>query len=546
MCLLPTPLNPTDGAGAAATLPDATVPSYALVVDDGDVMAWRPRRPRPDLGRVIHDLGYQRLAVVTDPVVSGTGTIRASGPISGRYQVSGTLSTSTNSAGRAARWLAGNGATNIVFDSASGTWTYEATFQIPTLPDGTQSFGVVAGFIDAVVNVNGTVDGAYLFLDQNDAQFQFFTRSNSNTTQTDTGVTAVAGTWYRLKIVVTNDDEASIYIVADAAGAAYGAAKATHSTNIPSGAGRETSAGIYIRKTAGTTARTLLFNAQHFVHGIPGAGGTPAAMVAAGMLNPGDGIGIALGAVGTGFMMDRSEPSRAAFTDQELPTEVIPFDVIETFTISNRTFFSQLGTGGTTATGSGREDHMVATCTLAAAQTGARWYRSIWDTGVAPADVAPFVFDDDSGTIVFECVVFVPTLSSAGSQMCLRMGFNDTNTGAPVDGAFIEIDSNVDAQFQCVTRSNSTETRTDSGVTMNAATWYQIRIVVTNDDSVDFYVRALDTAWGSPAATHTTNIPSGSSRATAPAMQADVVGNSNAGSLTVDYDHHRCYQRLAS
>lgn len=538
MCFLPTPLNQHDGIGAAAQLPQATYPSYVLGVDDSGVLAWNPRRPRPDVGRVVLDYGTDRIDTHT-LLATSSGTGVQTGPVGGRYQLGGTLS-SVGSTGRAARSLKGNSFDNIVFDTTSGTWTYDVLFTLPILPTVANAYRLLVGFIDSSSAL--PTDGACVLLDQNDTAFQCITRSNGTETRTDSGVTATAGQAYRVHIRVTNDSSVSFYIVADAAGAQFGAAKATHSTNIPSGAGRETSGGIYYQQTAGT-ARQVNYFYQQFVQRAPGSNGAPASMVAPGILNPGDGLGVALGGVGTRYQMDRSEPSIPAFTDPELPIEVLPFDMVWTRGVTNRRFFEQ---GSLTAVSAALEDFIHFTYTLASGSTTTRGYVSDWHGNAAPADVPGRVFDNDSGSMIYEALVYVDTLSTATNRVVLRAGWNDSVSGAPANSVHVELDSFVDGEFQCVTRAASSETRTDSGITASAATWYQIRIVVTNDDSVDFYIRAFGTAWGSPVATHTTNIPSGTGQAVGPAFQCDTAATSNAATRIVRGGHIRAYQRLAS
>lgn len=100
-------------------------------------------------------------------------------------------------------------------------------------------------------------------------------------------------------------------------------------------------------------------------------------------------------------------------------------------------------------------------------------------------------------------------LSDGTETYTATVGFMDTFTsGASVDGAYLRYTHSVNAgKWECVTRSNSVETATDSGVTMSASTWmsYEIRVNAAGT-SVQFYIN------GSLVQTHTTNIPTGSAR----------------------------------
>jgi hypothetical protein len=115
----------------------------------------------------------------------------------------------------------------------------------------------------------------------------------------------------------------------------------------------------------------------------------------------------------------------------------------------------------------------------------------------------------------YEAVFRIPTLSNGTDTFLFLCGFTDSTTAEAVDGAYIKLDSNTDTEFQCVTSSNSTRTTTDSAVTAASGTWYRVVIQSTNDTSVDFYIVTEGTALPStPTITNTTNIPTGTARAT--------------------------------
>lgn len=121
-------------------------------------------------------------------------------------------------------------------------------FRVPTLPDGTDSFACYLGFGDAM-NVD-PVDGAFIYLSQASANFRYRTRANNVQTDVDSGLAAVAGTWYKGRILV-NNAAASINFTID------GGSSQDITTNIPTGSGRETGIIANIIKSAGTNARNL-------------------------------------------------------------------------------------------------------------------------------------------------------------------------------------------------------------------------------------------------------------------------------------------------
>jgi hypothetical protein len=114
-------------------------------------------------------------------------------------------------------------------------------------------------------------------------------------------------------------------------------------------------------------------------------------------------------------------------------------------------------------------------------------------------------------TIIFR----LEDLSDGTETYTIRLGFSDVQTGAdPTDGAFLRYTHSVNTgKFECVTRSNSTETAADSGITVAADTWYKLDILV-NADATEVEFRINDAS----VATNTTDIPTGTGRETAISM----------------------------
>jgi hypothetical protein len=128
-----------------------------------------------------------------------------------------------------------------------GSAIFESVVRIPTLPDGTDSFAFRIGFGDSVTME--FTDGVYFELTQDNADWRCKTASNLNVTDTGSGSNAQANTWTRLRIEVNADgSEAKFYI--------DGTLMQTLTTNIPTGAGRETGIVASIIKSLGSTERT--------------------------------------------------------------------------------------------------------------------------------------------------------------------------------------------------------------------------------------------------------------------------------------------------
>lgn len=124
------------------------------------------------------------------------------------------------------------------------------------------------------------------------------------------------------------------------------------------------------------------------------------------------------------------------------------------------------------------------------------------------------------------------TLSDATNAYTDRFGFIDSITGESVDGAFFRYTHSVNGgRFQAVTRSNNTETLTDTGITVVANTFYKLVVVVNAaGGSVSFFIDDV------PVATITTNIPTGTGRDTGYGdMVLRSLGTAAVNALDFDY-----------
>lgn len=138
----------------------------------------------------------------------------------------------------------------------------------------------------------------------------------------------------------------------------------------------------------------------------------------------------------------------------------------------------------------------------------------------------------------FESRLLIPTLATAGENFVVKNGFYDGfNTANTTDGAYFLADtqgtstgSAASGNWQIVTTSNSVRTFTTTSIAISTTTYSKFRIDVNAaGTSVKFYID--NTLVG----THTTNIPTGSARATgAGAMILKSVGTS-ARTVNVDY-----------
>jgi len=114
----------------------------------------------------------------------------------------------------------------------------------------------------------------------------------------------------------------------------------------------------------------------------------------------------------------------------------------------------------------------------------------------------------NTGTaFTFEARLITETLSSAAQEYRLEVGFGDSWSSTwPTDSALFRYDRATDgANWQCITRAGGSETKTDSGIAVNAGTTGTMQIlgieVAADGSSVVFKI-----AEGT-VATHTTRIP---------------------------------------
>lgn len=190
-----------------------------------------------------------------DFLVSGTGATQT--PLSAPLdtQSSGVVnnSTGTTTTGRA----------NITTDENAVTFgggirTYYAKFQIPTLSDGTDSFVVLAGWFNGFSTT--PTNGLYFLYRHtvNGGKLTGIATNNSTTDNTSiqSPAAVVAGTWYGVKIVVNAaGTQVDYYIWSAGAWSLLGSI--TNAAHIPTGITKPCMAGIFILKSAGTTARNL-------------------------------------------------------------------------------------------------------------------------------------------------------------------------------------------------------------------------------------------------------------------------------------------------
>lgn len=138
----------------------------------------------------------------------------------------------------------------------NGQYRWDSRVRISTNSDGTNTFQFISGFWDNTAGID-QVDGIYFLYDSQgvstgsaaSGNWQIVTASNSARTFTTTGTAINNANLQKLRIDVNADATSVTFYIDDVS-------VGTHTTNIPSGASRLTTSGVYLLKSAGTTART--------------------------------------------------------------------------------------------------------------------------------------------------------------------------------------------------------------------------------------------------------------------------------------------------
>ena len=169
-------------------------------------------------------------------------------PVDGHF---GILDSQTSTAGMVAGIGSGNGTDSISF----GSYKVQTTgiIYLPVISDTTNTYIIECGFSD---NRSGTAtDGAYITYSNgiNSGKWQGVVYNAGTATTFDLGITVLANTWYKLKVVVNVNRSVEFYV--------DGVLKATASAGTaPDGSGsvtRRCGFGYTIRKTLGSVTRSL-------------------------------------------------------------------------------------------------------------------------------------------------------------------------------------------------------------------------------------------------------------------------------------------------
>lgn len=145
------------------------------------------------------------------------------------------------------------GTSTTVLLLGTGEAYAESLIQIPTLSTSGQRFKVFTGFLDVLTSIS---DGVYITYtdNENSGNWVFSCSSGGTTTSFNLSSGPVAGTWYKIGILINAaGTSARCYINGvEPSGVGY-----PITSNIPTGASNQTGLRTGILKSAGTTSRSL-------------------------------------------------------------------------------------------------------------------------------------------------------------------------------------------------------------------------------------------------------------------------------------------------
>lgn len=162
--------------------------------------------------------------------------------------------------------------------------------------------------------------------------------------------------------------------------------------------------------------------------------------------------------------------------------------------------------------------------------------------GITANNTATNYFITGGGEMTYTAFVFLPTLSTSVERYRVVLGYGSvTNNNAEANGAFFTYDeggtsngSTASANWQCITSASSVRTLTTTTTAVSTSAWVKLTVVINAAaNSVAFYID------NTLVATHTTNIPTGTSQLIQPKIQIAKTVGTTARSLYADYFGYR-------
>jgi hypothetical protein len=133
------------------------------------------------------------------------------------------------------------------------------------------------------------------------------------------------------------------------------------------------------------------------------------------------------------------------------------------------------------------------------------------------------------GSLIYEALINIPTLSTSAERYIIRVGLMDTFTADAVDGVYFEYDEATSANWKICAANNSTRTKTITSVAVTSG-WTKLYLEL-NAAGTNATYYANGTSLGSV----TTNIPTASGRETSIGAWIIKSAGTTARTFWVDY-----------
>lgn len=246
--------TPTGGTAVTAWPAAGTVVGQRATINgvllEWNGLWWTPVRGDPSKWLSLRD---ERL-IAANPTLQGTvgNSVIGTGTFASATPPAGRIGVTTMASGTTAVSTAMHASSFLAFVSGSDNrLMWEADIMIPVLSTTQQTFIIACGFINS--NTVETTNGYYFHYTHTgggSSNFRAKTAKASTRTDTDTGITPVAGTWYRLRVEVDETTGLSYFYIDNVLVAT------NPNTNKPL-TGVTFGMGVGLISTGGTTSKLL-------------------------------------------------------------------------------------------------------------------------------------------------------------------------------------------------------------------------------------------------------------------------------------------------
>lgn len=150
------------------------------------------------------------------------------------------------------------------------------------------------------------------------------------------------------------------------------------------------------------------------------------------------------------------------------------------------------------------------------------------DRGALTLNTNTFLLGD--ATVRLNIGLLTSTLATVGEDYTIRLGWGDSTSADFSNGVYFEYNRSVSDNWLVKTAAGGSRTTVDTGIVVNATTWYGLEIVM-DETNVDYFIN------GASAGNITTNIPS-TSTAQASRPNIQMIKTAGTAARTADLDYY--------